>query len=35
VIVTGDEDLEVLHPFEGISLMRPAQFLALLASSER
>jgi putative PIN family toxin of toxin-antitoxin system len=26
-IVTGDEDLLVLHPFEGIAILTPAQFL--------
>ncbi|HYU34784.1 MAG TPA: putative toxin-antitoxin system toxin component, PIN family [Thermoanaerobaculia bacterium] len=30
VIVTGDEDLEVLDPFEGIPLITPAKFLHLL-----
>jgi len=30
VIVTGDGDLEVLDPFEGIPLIRPAKFLQLL-----
>ena len=30
VIVTGDEDLEVLDPFEGIPLIQPAKFLHLL-----
>ncbi len=27
-IVSGDADLLVLHPFEGISILRPAEFLA-------
>jgi len=27
VIVTGDEDLRVLNPFRGISIMRPAYYL--------
>ncbi len=27
IIVTGDEDLLVLHPFRGISILRPADFL--------
>lgn len=31
VIVTGDEDLFVLHPFEGIRILSPASFLALLS----
>lgn len=30
VIVTGDEDLRVLDPFEGISIVRPFEFLHLL-----
>ncbi len=30
VIVTGDEDLEVLDPFEGIPMISPAKFLRLL-----
>ena len=34
VIVTGDEDLEVLDPFEGIPLIQPAKFLHLLRHSE-
>jgi uncharacterized protein len=34
VIVTGDEDLEVLDPFEGISMIRPAKFLHLLRQSQ-
>lgn len=29
-IVTGDEDLLVLHPFEGIPIVRPAEFLKVL-----
>jgi uncharacterized protein len=32
VIVSGDEDLEVLDPFEGIPVISPAKFLRLLAS---
>lgn len=32
-IVTGDEDLVVLDPFEGIPLIQPAQFLRLLSKS--
>ena len=27
VIVTGDDDLLALHPFRGISIMRPADYL--------
>ena len=30
VIVTGDDDLLVLHPFEGIDILRPAEFLGKL-----
>lgn len=30
VIVTGDDDLLVLNPFEGIPIVMPAVFLALL-----
>lgn len=30
VIVTGDEDLRVLDPFAGISIVRPFEFLRLL-----
>jgi putative PIN family toxin of toxin-antitoxin system len=30
VIVTGDNDLLVLHPFEGIRIVGPAEFLSLL-----
>lgn len=29
-IVTGDDDLLVLHPFEGVDILRPAEFLARL-----
>lgn len=29
-IVTGDEDLLALHPFENISIVRPAEFLKAL-----
>ena len=28
-IVTGDDDLLVLHPFRGIQIIKPAEFLAL------
>ena len=34
VIVTGDKDLLVLHPFRGIQILKPAQFLTLLDSPE-
>ena len=30
VIVSGDQDLLVLHPFEGIPIVKPAEFLAML-----
>jgi putative PIN family toxin of toxin-antitoxin system len=30
VIVSGDEDLLVLHPFEGIPIVGPAAFLVML-----
>ncbi len=33
VIVTGDEDLLVLNPFRGISIMKPADFLKWKAVS--
>jgi putative PIN family toxin of toxin-antitoxin system len=33
VIVTGDQDLEVLHPFEGIPIIQPFSFLHLLRDS--
>jgi uncharacterized protein len=29
-LVTGDEDLLALHPFQGIPIIQPAQFFALL-----
>jgi predicted nucleic acid-binding protein len=29
-LVTGDEDLLVLHPFEGIPIVRPVEFLRML-----
>jgi len=28
VIVTGDHDLLVLHPFRGVAIVTPAEFLA-------
>ena len=34
VIVTGDEDLLVLHPFRGIDIVGPRDFLAMLSSAE-
>ena len=33
VIVTGDDDLLVLDPFEGIPIVGPAQFLAMLPTA--
>ncbi len=33
VIVTGDQDLEALDPFEGIPMIQPARFLHLLRQS--
>jgi uncharacterized protein len=30
VIVSGDDDLLVLNPFEGIPIVRPAEFLTML-----
>jgi len=27
-VVTGDQDLLVLHPFQGVAILTPAQFLA-------
>jgi len=34
VIVTGDRDLEVLDPFEGIPVIQPSHFLRLLRHQE-
>lgn len=31
-IVTGDEDLLVMHPFRGIAIVAPAAFLALVSA---
>lgn len=31
VLVSGDEDLLVLHPFRGIPILRPQEFLAAVA----
>jgi uncharacterized protein len=33
ILVTGDRDLLILHPFQGISILTPSQFLAALAIS--
>lgn len=30
ILVTGDADLLELHPFEGVAILRPAEFLAKL-----
>ena len=30
IIVTGDDDLLVLHPFQGITILKPAEFLAVV-----
>jgi len=30
IVTTGDDDLLVLHPFEGIEILRPAEFIARL-----
>jgi putative PIN family toxin of toxin-antitoxin system len=35
VIVSGDEDLLVLHPFAGIPILPPAAFLRMLDAEER
>lgn len=32
VIVTGDEDLRVLHPFRGIPILGPREFLTMLSA---
>ncbi len=34
VLVTGDADLLVLHPFRGIAILTPAAFLAALGAAE-
>jgi putative PIN family toxin of toxin-antitoxin system len=33
-VISGDEDLLMLSPFRGVSIMRPAQFLTSLSASE-
>jgi uncharacterized protein len=30
IVTTGDDDLLVLHPFQGIEILRPAEFILLL-----
>jgi putative PIN family toxin of toxin-antitoxin system len=32
-LVTGDKDMLALHPFQGISIVTPARFLAALTSA--
>lgn len=32
VLVSGDDDLLVLHPFQGIPIVQPARFLAMFTS---
>ena len=34
VIISGDQDLLVLHPFAGIPIVQPATFLQMLATEE-
>lgn len=34
IIITGDKDLLVLHPFDAIAVLTPAQFLAMHAAAE-
>lgn len=34
VIVTGDEDLLILDPFEGVRILTPADFLALVTPDQ-
>ncbi len=33
-IVTGDDDLLILHPFRGIPILPPAQFLEMLSNKD-
>ena len=33
VIVSGDDDLLALHPFRGVGIVKPAEFLRMLGSS--
>ena len=33
-IVTGDDDLLVMDPFRGISIIRPAEFLAFVGTEQ-
>ena len=35
VIVSGDQDLLVLHPFAGIPILQPAAFLQMLGAEKR
>ena len=34
LIVSGDQDLLALHPFAGIPILRPADFLEMLEDAE-
>ncbi len=34
IIITGDKDLLVLHPFDAIAVLTPAQFLAMHAAAK-
>jgi putative PIN family toxin of toxin-antitoxin system len=34
VLVSGDEDLRVLHPFRGIPIVPPVEFLEMLAKEQ-
>jgi uncharacterized protein len=33
-LVTGDQDLLVLHPFQGVPILTPAAFLEAVAASD-
>jgi putative PIN family toxin of toxin-antitoxin system len=33
-IITGDPDLLILHPYRGISIVTPAQFLSILINEK-
>jgi len=35
VIVSGDEDLLVLHPWEDIAMLRPAMFIERFGTRDR
>jgi predicted nucleic acid-binding protein len=34
-IVTGDDDLKVLHPYKGIAIQSPADFMRLQIPASR